>query len=350
MKISAVLLLAFSTVTAIAQSAAPGKFTNPLLPSGPDPWVVADSGHYYFTCTTAKNLTLWKTDDITDLRHAEKKVVWTPEPGKPWSQAIWAPEMIRWNNTWYLYFAASDGDREGRRIWVLENPSSDPLDGTWTMKGKVSDASDLWAIDPDVFELNGSHYILWSGWQSTAPGVQRIYIAHMSNPWTIDSPRTLIASPTYAWEKHSEGQKNGETIQVNEGPEALIHGGKVFVVYSASACWTDEYQLGVVEADASSNLLSADSWKKFDHPFFAQDPQAHVFAPGHNGFFKSPDGKEDWIIYHANSETGQGCGPHRSPRIQKFGWNADGTPDFGTPISTDTPLDKPSGTVERVNP
>jgi len=67
-----------------------------------------------------------------------------------------------------------------------------------------------------------------------------------------------------------------------------------------------------------------------------------VFAPGHNSFFKSPDGKEDWILYHANSEPGQGCGKHRSPRAQKFTWNADGTPHFGEPVKEGMVLAVPS--------
>jgi GH43 family beta-xylosidase len=63
----------------------------------------------------------------------------------------------------------------------------------------------------------------------------------------------------------------------------------------------------VLEANAGADLLNPDSWKKFDQPFFKQDPQAGVYGPGHNGFFLSPDGKENWIIYHANSSSDQDC-------------------------------------------
>jgi len=68
-----------------------------------------------------------------------------------------------------------------------------------------------------------------------------------------------------------------------------------------------------------------------------------AYAPGHNGFFKSRDGKEDWIIYHANSLPNQGCGNARNPRMQKFTWNADGTPNFGEPVPINKPIKKPSG-------
>jgi GH43 family beta-xylosidase len=55
-------------------------------------------------------------------------------------------------------------------------------------------------------------------------------------------------------------------------------------------------------------------------------------VPGHNGFFKSPNGTEDWIVYHAwPTSAGQGAGGERSARAQKFTWNSDGTPNFGSP-------------------
>jgi len=99
--------------------------------------------------------------------------------------------------------------------------------------------------------------------------------------------------------------------------------------------------LGVLQASTGANLLDPGSWKKYDHPFFKQDPKAGVYATGHNGFFRSLDGKQDWIIYHANSAAGQGCGGTRSPRMQPFTWNPDGTPNFGTPIPAGQMLNKP---------
>src|SRR5690348_12247598 len=74
-------------------AAAEDTFTNPLLPSGADPWVISEHGFYYYMNTTGVNLTLWKTRDVTDLREAEKKVVWTPPASGPYSHDIWAPEI-----------------------------------------------------------------------------------------------------------------------------------------------------------------------------------------------------------------------------------------------------------------
>jgi GH43 family beta-xylosidase len=66
-----------------------------------------------------------------------------------------------------------------------------------------------------------------------------------------------------------------------------------------------------------------------------------VYAPGHNGFFKSPDGTEDWIVYHANNSASGGCDMNRSTRAQKFTWNPDGTPKLRRPGQTRHPARRP---------
>jgi hypothetical protein len=190
------LFLLAAAVVAQAQGA--DTFTNPVLDTGPDPWVITWKGYYYMNATGA-NLTVWKTRDLSELHHAEKKILWTPEPGQSWSHDIWAPELHRWGNNWYIYFAADAGKNDTHRIYVVENPSDDPLEGQWTLKGKVSDTTDRWAIDVDLFELHGEHYMLWSGWRGTENGEQDIFIAYMSNPWTIDSPaHSSLTRSTYA--------------------------------------------------------------------------------------------------------------------------------------------------------
>jgi hypothetical protein len=76
---------------------------------------------------------------------------------------------------------------------------------------------------------------------------------------------------------------------------------------------------------------------------FSKQPRGNSFGPGHNTFVTSPDGTQDWIVYHAIDSSGGGW-PRRSVRAQRFGWNADDTPDFGTPVSLGVAIAEPSGT------
>lgn len=312
-------------------------FTNPLLSSGPDPWIVKQGNTYYYTHTLGNRIALWKTTKMTELRNTTPQTIWSAPSTGPNSQNVWAPEVHYINNKWYAYYAADDGINENHRMYVLENSSADPLTGTWVSKGKITDPSDKWAIDGTVFEHNSQLYFLWSGWEGTTNVRQDIYIARMSDPWTIQGGRVMISTPTYDWEKAGDPD-------VNEGPQIIKNAaGRVYLVYSASGCWTDDYSLGLITLKAGGDPMNPADWSKNASPVFTKNPSAGAYGPGHHSFFKSADGTEDWIIYHANPQSGQGCGNSRSPRIQKFTWNGDGTPSFGTPVSINTAITKPSG-------
>lgn len=319
-------------------------FTNPLLPSGADPFSFYRDGYYYYTHTTGNRIVLWKTDNIAKLKDAEQKVIFKPPVGTAYSKNLWAPEIHFIRGKWYAYFAADDGHNKNHRIYVLENPSRDPMQGQWTLKGKVADPSDKWAIDAHVFFYKKRLYMIWSGWPGDVNGQQDIYIARMKNPWTIDGYRVRISASHFTWEKFGDlnDSLNPRHVDVNEGPQFLRNKNKIFIVYSASGCWTDYYALGLLSFSGRKNLLDSSSWVKHPEPIFKESKLNRVYAPGHNSFFKSPSGKEDWILYHANSYPGQGCGRHRSPRAQRFTWNKDGTPNLGEPMQENEPTPVPS--------
>lgn len=314
-------------------------FINPLLQSGPDPWIIKKDNVYYYTHTLGNRIALWKTTKVSELRNAAVQTIWTAPATGPNSRNVWAPELHYIDNKWYIYYTAGSGDFSTQRTFVLENSSADPLTGTWTEKGQIGDpAANVFAIDGTVLNHNGKNYFLWSGQANEAEKTQRIYIARMANSWTLETGRSLISSPQYTWETV------GAPPAVNEGPEGLKGpSGKVFLVFSASGCWTDEYALGLLTLKDGGDPLNAADWTKTSTPVFYKEPSASAYGPGHNSFFKSADGNEDWILYHANSQGGQGCGDNRNPRMQKFTWNADGTPNFGKPVTVGSNVVKPSG-------
>lgn len=319
--------------TASAQSL---TFTNPIAASGADPWIVYHDGWYYFTATESTRIDIRKAKSLATLTSAKPVTIWrAPETG-PYSRAIWAPEFHRIKDKWYVYFTGTTEDNSdtNRRIYALESKTGD-LQGEFTFKGKVAvPDNDEYAIDGTLFQQGEKFYFLWSGREKSAAGAQNIYIAPMSNPWTINGPRVQLSTPEHAWEKHG--------WLVNEGPEVLQNNGKTFVVYSGSGFTTPNYSLGLLE-HLGGDLLDAKQWKKHPQPVFTQYEGADgkVYGPGHNGFFKSPNGKEDWIVYHARN-TSQTVAHGRTARAQKFTWNADGTPNFGHPIPPGIALPLPA--------
>jgi GH43 family beta-xylosidase len=315
--------------------AAGATYANPLLPSGPDPWVIQRNGTYYYMHTLGNRIAIWKTRDMAALGKATPITVWTPPATGPNAISIWAPELHFLDGKWYLYYTAAEkghDDDAHRHVFVLENASADPTAGTWVDKGALRTAHN--GIDGTMFEWRGKRYFVYSAYIDDHSD---LIIAPMRNPWTLSDRQIDIAWPTHDWEMQG-GRKILEAPEFLQGPD-----GKVFLTYSASACWSDDYALGLLTARADSDLTDPASWSKSPKPAFATSEKNGVYAPGHNAFFKSPDGKQDWLIYHANGGADWKCTSRRAPRIQPFHWRSDGTPDFGEPVRDATPLPAPAG-------
>ncbi len=311
-------------------------FTNPVAPKGHDPWVIRDTGTYYYCYSDKGKIWVNQSEDLVEAVQFSGKVVWSPEAGKPWSKQLWAPELHQIEGHWYIYVAASNGKNENHRMYVLR---ADKPDGTFKLVGKVTAPSDKWAIDGTPLLHGDKLYFIWSGWKEDRNTAQHLYIAGMDSPEKLKGTRVRISSPEFDWEKirGPKGKVNAHLPYVNEGPQVLQNGDAIHVVYSASGSWTDHYCLGLLTL-VGEDPLEPDSWEKSPVPVFQS--ANGVIAPGHASFTKSPDGTEDWIIYHSAKHPGAKW--NRETRMQPFTWDSDGKPVFGEPVPTGMQLNKPS--------
>jgi GH43 family beta-xylosidase len=76
--------------------------------------------------------------------------------------------------------------------------------------------------------------------------------------------------------------------------------------------------------------MNPSDWRKHPYPIFYQNPREHAYGVGHASFTTSPDGQENWIVYHGMQDPTDGWYA-RTIRAQKFEWNDDGTPNFPKP-------------------
>ncbi|MGX5731356.1 glycoside hydrolase family 43 protein [Pseudoxanthomonas beigongshangi] len=313
---------------AAAHAGEPATFRNPLLPSGPDPWIARDGGIYYYMGTHGDRLAIRKTRDLARLAEATETTIWRPPASGPNAQSIWAPELHRIDGKWYVYYtAAASGhdDDKHRGVFVLENENADPTVGKWRDRGRLATRHP--GIDGTTFSVGDKRYFVYSPY--VGPDSVLAIVA-MSNPWTLAGEETIIARPDQAWER--QGGR-----QILEGPEFLAGPkGDLFLSYSGSACWSDDYAIGLLHARPGSDPLDAASWIKSPEPILAKNPAGNVHAPGHNGFFDMPDGTT-WIVYHANPGPDMKCTARRSPRIQPVNWREDGTPWLDPPVGAGVP-------------
>lgn len=308
---------------------------NPLIEQRADPWIYKHTdGYYYFTASVPEydRIELRRSVTIQGLADADGITIWVKHETGVMSANIWAPEIHYIDGKWYVYYAAAHTSetKDGlfdHRMFVLENPSANPLEGEWVEKGQVKTKWESFALDATTFEHKGIRYYVWAQKDPEIHGNSNIYISEMENPWTLKGEQVCITTPEYNWEKIG--------FLVNEGAAILKRNGRIFMTFSASA--TDyNYCMGLLTADENSDLLNPKSWVKTPEPVFTTSEENSQYGPGHNSFTVSEDGALDLLVYHARSYKEIGgdplYDPNRHTRVQAIKWNEDGTPNFGVPI------------------
>ncbi|MDQ8184033.1 family 43 glycosylhydrolase [Pelagicoccus sp. SDUM812002] len=318
-----------------------GDYPNPLILQRADPWIHKhDDGYYYFIATTPQYLRIEmrRSETIAGLATAEPTTIWNAHETGPMGNHIWAPELHYLDGKWYVYFAAGDAEEKWRiRMYVLENESSNPLEGEWVEKGQVKTNWDDFSLDATILEHGGKRYYVWAQMDREMGVNSNIYISEMENPWTLKGPQAMLTTAEFSWELMK--------YKVNEGPAFLKRNGKIFMTYSVNA--TDRnYRMGLLWADEDADLLDPASWIKSPGPVFQTSEDNGIYGPGHNGFTTDEEGN-DILVYHARNykdlEVDSLRDWNRHARVKPFTWTDSGFPDFGAP-QPDSPekiADKP---------
>ena len=356
------------------KAAVTGQYTNPLM-NGADPTIVrGDDGYFYSGFATDNDIYIKRSETLLGLSTADSHLVWdNPRSGSPDGNKnyyVWGPYIYRINGAWYIYFSSSTENDFGYghpSCYVLENTSVDPFKGEWKLKGENTNKDDFegneskkaglmntesYGLACGVVTIAGEQYFTYTKYEyyKNEPGNTKFNecptIVKMENPWTLTGEECTVARPTYEWELHGDN--------VNEGAAVVEHGGKTYFAYSASSFMNDNYCVGLSVCDLnacdentelSDYVMNEQNWKKSTTPILSRSDENSAFGPGSPLFVKSPDGTEDWLIYHAGPIGGQ-TATDRRVRAQKINWTDDGQINLAIPSNPNTVLDLPSGEIK----
>lgn len=146
---------------------------NVTEPDVHDP-VAIHEGKYEYVFATGQGIAVMRSADMKHWNYLKPVFAqapqWAVDSIEGYKGHTWAPDIIRRNGTYYLYYSVSAFGKNTSAIGVATAKTLDPdsKDHGWTDHGMVlrSYASDKWnAIDPNVaLDGKGHPWIVWGSW------------------------------------------------------------------------------------------------------------------------------------------------------------------------------------------
>lgn len=308
------------------------KNNTPFITQRADPYLYKEGGRYYFTASvpTYDRIVLRGAKTISGLKTAEEKTLWVKHESGPQSEHVWAPEIHKIEDAWYIYYAAGDKDDVWEiRPYVLKCLGPDPLEDEWAEMGMLKGAPGddfsfkAFSLDATVFSYKGEHYVIWAEKTGVGKMISNLYIARLAAPDRLATAQVLITTPDYDWERVG--------FWVNEGPAILKHNDRLYLTFSASETGTS-YCMGLLTLEENGDVLDPKAWVKTREPVLVTDEKRQLYGPGHNSFVKSEDDLDDLCVYHVRQEkeiAGNPLyNPNRHTMIMKVVYNKEGRPVF----------------------
>lgn len=346
----------------------------PMMSNRADPNIVYYNGKYYAMGTSdtggMKTLFIRSSDTLAGLK--DQKAGTATEGGyKVEGQDVylfgendglghkgyhWAPELHVINGKLYCFYATfpagKAGDENitnspnwaGPSAYVMElKDGGDPTKTADWLEHRVQakDGGVLsphgLSIDMTYFEAGGKSYIAWSQGDQERKGAKaNVSIAEVNSdkPWqAITEPQRLMR-PEWGWELDG----------VNEGPNVLVSGGKVYMVFSAQLV-TPQYATGMLTANVGDDLTDPASWTKSNYPWLHNGTFAGQFGLGHNSYFTDPYG-DTYNVYHAMTSGTNNTARHAG--VVPVHFRADGTPIIDMTTSEELDQSKKNVTLKVV--
>lgn len=286
-------------------------YQNPVIAvSAPDPTVLRDTdGTYYLYATEdIRNLPIYKSDNLVDWQLVGTAFTEQTRPQMVPDGGIWAPDIQRVGDRYYLYYSKSRWGGE----WEcgIGVASADRPEGPFTDHGKLFISNEIGvqnSIDPFFIEDGGKKYLFWGSFRG-------IYGIELSDDGLAvregATPRKIAGTLT-------------------EATNIFKRDGYYYLVGSAGSCCEGEKSTYRVVAARSKNLfgpyVDRDGNPALENNFdLVMGRSAEVVGPGHNANFVADDNGDYWMLYHgfdaAKPEEG------RKVYLDRVKWDKEGWP------------------------
>lgn len=227
-----------STSMAQGQSATLPNPNGHMGITGADPSIIRTAeGFVSVESVAGRTIYVRAAPSLAKLAESRPTPIWRDSDGLG---EVWAPEIVRRNGRFQVYFAAGAGS--AHRMYVIE---SDRSTSGYGMAVEVVLPQDKWAIDGLPLTYEGRSY---SGEAMITRGGSTCPSASMAANW------------------ENIGK---ESPAINEGPQPVVDpAGQLHVVYSANGSWGENYCIADLRLKAGAEPLDAGAWLGSDGCLF----------------------------------------------------------------------------------
>lgn len=294
-----------------------------------DPLLFKDGDWYYVFSTDAQvggtfkpGVQVRKSKDLMNWQFVGRAFSDVPAQAKEWTGAkgLWAPDVVKFDDIYYLYYSASQFGKNQSFIGVATSKS---IEGPWEDQGEVvktrqGDGPN--AIDSNIcFDANGDPWLVYGSF------FDGIFIAP-------------VDPHTGKFKEKGHGQliarRHLSVEGAIEGPYIVYHPKfdyyYLFVSYDSLFC---DYHIRVARSKhINGPYVDINGHDMRDTTLPPNDVGMKVlggykfndghgwFAPGHNSVLK--DGDDYFIAHHMRTESSKGHYLH----VRKIVWTEDGWP------------------------
>ncbi|WP_230688155.1 glycoside hydrolase family 43 protein [Hymenobacter jeongseonensis] len=313
----------------------PRTYTNPVYAAQfPDPFVLRHEGRYYAFGTTGKArtndgriFTLLTSDNLVDWQAAGGAL--TPPAGAE-DADFWAPEVVFHQGTFYMYYSMGGGAigaTVGHRLHVA---TSKKPEGPYTQVALLDVPASKFTIDAHPFQdTDGQWYLFYARDfidtdNNYRPGTGLV-VDRLLNMTRLAGESRTVMRARHDWTVFEKNRtmplydnKTFAEWHTLEGPFIRKHAGKYYCFYSGANFLTPRYGVDYCVADSILGPYSDVGAEQ--GPRVLAAVAGHVRGPGHHSHVLSPDGRTEYLVYHAWNKAMT----ERQLCIDKLAWTADG--------------------------
>jgi beta-xylosidase len=286
-----------------------GHYLNPIFAGDyPDPSIILDGDTYYMVHSSFEyypGLLIWQSNDLIN---------WVPVTNAlhKYLGSVWAPDLVKHNNKYYIYFPAND------KIYVVWANS---INGPWSEPVNLK----INSIDPGhVADENGKRYL---------------YSANGTCVALADDGLSAKGEPKHVYAGWPIPREWSIECFCMESPKITKRGDYYYLTVAEGGTAGPATGHMIISARSKSPL---GPWENSPYNPIERtiDNSERWWSKGHGTLFEDRNG-DWWMLFHAYENGFYNMG--RQTLLQPVEWTADGWFKMQEGIMTDKPIPMPKG-------